>query len=103
MRGNRVKDKLKADQPAIVVTGHSQSADTIDFVGPLGFDGFWLEGEHGPITWDRIGDMSSACDLWNMASIVRVHTNETGLMGRTLDCGASASATCPHWDRLSSR
>ena len=95
MRGNRVKEKLQAGQVATVVSGHSHSADTVDFVGPLGFDGFWLEGEHGPITWDRIGDLSRACDLWNMASIVRVHTNETGLMGRTLDCGASG-LVIPH-------
>ena len=95
MRGNRVKEKLQAGQVATVVVGHSQSADTVDFIGPLGFDGFWLEGEHGPITWDRIGDLSRACDLWNMASIVRVHANETGLMGRTLDCGASGIVV-PH-------
>ncbi|NKB67090.1 MAG: hypothetical protein GKR89_08525 [Candidatus Latescibacteria bacterium] len=97
MHGNRVKSKLDAGGVATVLVGHSQTSDTIDFLGPLGFDGYWLEGEHGPIDWSRIGDLTRACDLWNMTSVMRVHANEPGLIGRTLDCGVSGLVV-PHVD-----
>jgi 4-hydroxy-2-oxoheptanedioate aldolase len=67
----------------------------IDFLGPLGFDGFWLEGEHGPVDWSAIGDLSRACDLWGMSSIMRVHANEPGLIARTLDRGVNGLVV-PH-------
>jgi hypothetical protein len=35
-------------------------ADSIDFLGPIGFDGVWLEAEHGPADWERLGDLSRA-------------------------------------------
>ena len=95
MRGNRVLEKIRAGQVAHVVGGHSHTAQSVDFMGQFGSDGFWLEGEHGDITFDRIGDVSRACDLWNMASVMRVHTNEAGLIGRTLDCGVSG-LVIPH-------
>ena len=95
MHGNRVKEKLNEGQIALVVGGHSNTPHTIDFLGPLGFDGFWLEGEHGTITWDNIDDLSRACDLWNMASITRVQTNEPSLITRTLDRGANGIVV-PH-------
>ena len=78
MRGNRVKEKLNKGEVAIAVGGHSNTSDTIDFLGPLGFDGIWLEGEHGPVSWGGIGDLSRACDLWGMASVARLHQNDPG-------------------------
>jgi 4-hydroxy-2-oxoheptanedioate aldolase len=90
----QIKSKLRAGQPVVVVAGN-QSADTIDYLGQFGLDGMWLECEHGPVSWDQIGDMSRACDLWNMASIVRVSANEPWLITRTLDRGASGIVV-PH-------
>lgn len=95
MRGNRVKQKLAAGEIATVLGGHSISSHSIDFCGQLGFDGFWIEGEHGPVTWDQIGDMSRACDLWNMASVMRIHTHEPGTITRTLDLGVNGIVV-PH-------
>jgi 4-hydroxy-2-oxoheptanedioate aldolase len=95
MRGNRVKEKLAAGEVAVTVSGHSNSGDTIDLVGPLGFDGFWLEAEHGPATWDKLGDMSRTCDLWGMASVLRLHANEPGLITRALDRGVNG-IVIPH-------
>ncbi|MCC6628153.1 MAG: aldolase [Chloroflexi bacterium] len=90
----QIKTKLRAGQPVVVAAGN-QSADTIDYLGQFGLDGMWLEGEHGPLSWDDIGDMSRACDLWSMASIVRVSANEPWLITRTLDRGASGIVV-PH-------
>ena len=95
MRGNRVKEKLNKGDVAIAVGGHSNTSDTIDFMGPLGFDGIWLEGEHGSVTWSQIGDLSRACDLWGMASVARLHLNDPGVITRTLDLGANGIVV-PH-------
>ena len=95
MRGNRVKEKLNSGQVATVVSGHSMSGDTIDFLGPLGFDGVWLEGEHGAVTWDAIGDLSRACALWGIASVMRIQDKTPGRITRTLDRGVSG-IVIPH-------
>jgi 4-hydroxy-2-oxoheptanedioate aldolase len=94
MRGNRAKEKLNAGQIAIVASGQNTS-DGLDLLGPLDFDGFWLEGEHGPVTWDNLGDLSRACDLWGKTSLVRIHANEPGIITRTLDLGANG-LVIPH-------
>jgi 4-hydroxy-2-oxoheptanedioate aldolase len=94
MRENRAKQKLRDGQIVTVTSGH-QSSDIIDFLGPFGFDAMWLETEHGPVSWEQIGDMSRACDLWGMSSIVRVTSNEPWLITRTLDRGASGIVV-PH-------
>ena len=94
MRENRAKQKLLNGQIVTVTSGH-QSSDMIDFLGPLGFDAMWLETEHGPVSWEQIGDMSRACDLWGMSPIVRVNANEPWLITRTLDRGATGIVV-PH-------
>lgn len=86
-RTNRVRERLVAGEVAVVVAGHSGTADTADFVGQLGFDGFWLEGEHGAVTWDRLGDLSRACELWGMAAMYRVRTLDPSLVARALTLG----------------
>ena len=94
MRENRVKRQLQAGQTVITVSGH-HNADMIDFLGQFGFDGVWLEGEHGPVDWDAIGDMSRACDLWGMASVTRVNNNDPGTIMRALDRG-TMGVVVPH-------
>ena len=94
MRENRIKRQLQAGQTAITVSGH-HNADMIDFLGQFGFDGVWLEGEHGPVDWDAIGDMSRACDLWGMASVTRVNNNDPGTIMRALDRG-TMGIVVPH-------
>jgi 4-hydroxy-2-oxoheptanedioate aldolase len=94
MRENRIKRQLQAGQTAITVSGH-HNADMIDFLGQFGFDGVWLEGEHGPVDWDAIGDLSRACDLWGMASVTRVNNNDPGTIMRALDRG-TMGIVVPH-------
>jgi 4-hydroxy-2-oxoheptanedioate aldolase len=67
----------------------------IDFLGQTGVDGVWLEGEHGPLSWEQIGDMSRACDLWGMVSVTRVNQNDAGLIMRNFDRG-SLGVVVPH-------
>ncbi|GIK34874.1 MAG: hypothetical protein AMXMBFR45_08610 [Gammaproteobacteria bacterium] len=85
---NAVKRRLQAGEVAVVTAGHSGSADTIDLMGSLGLDGFWIEGEHGPLSWDRLGDQSRAADLWGMSALVRVSRLDASLIVRALSLGA---------------
>jgi hypothetical protein len=44
----RVRERLEREEVAVVVAGHAVPADTADFVGRFGFDGYWLEAEQAP-------------------------------------------------------
>ena len=94
LRPNRVKNKIHNGETAIVVGGY-QTPDIIDFMGPMGFDGIWLEGEHGGVDYGDIGDLTRACDLWGLSSIARVNLNLPGVIYRTLDVGAQGICV-PH-------
>ena len=86
LRENRARRKLREGKPVIAIS--SSDADTIDMLGSLGVvDAIWIEMEHGPVTWHQLGDLSRACDLWGMTSLVRVNTSEPWLIGRALDRG----------------
>jgi 2-keto-3-deoxy-L-rhamnonate aldolase RhmA len=87
-RINKAKEKLRAGGVISIVNGVNDG-DTVEIFGNLGFDAILAEGEHGPISWDAIGDISRSCDLWDMASIVRVHRNDPALVTRALDRGAN--------------
>ena len=94
LRENKAKHKLRRGETVTVISGHN-SADMIDFLGPLGFDAAWIEGEHGPVDFADIPDMTRACDLWGRTSIVRVNLNIPGVIYRTLDVGAQG-VVVPH-------
>jgi 4-hydroxy-2-oxoheptanedioate aldolase len=86
-RANRAKRRLAEGGVVTAVAGHSMTADSIDFLGPLGFDAIWLEAEHGPADWERIGDQSRACDLWGLSALIRLRKLEPSLVGQALSLG----------------
>lgn len=94
IRENRVKRKLQRGEVASVALGPNTST-IIDFLGSIGMDAAWLEGEHGDLDYGAIPDMSRACDLWGMTSIARVNRNTSGVIYRTLDGGAQGIVV-PH-------
>ena len=96
LRPNNVKIKLNAGDVVAVPLG-PLSGDLIEHFGPLGFDALWLEGEHGPVDFNNVPDLTRACDLWGISPIVRVHQNEPGVIYRTLDLGAQGIVV-PHVD-----
>ena len=91
---NQIRQNLQAGKAVGVLSG-LHSVDMVDYLGQFGLDGAWIECEHGPVDWEQIGDFSRACDLWGMASIVRVNANEPWLITRTFDRGASGIVV-PH-------
>lgn len=94
LRPNRIKRKLAEGGVATVPAGVN-TPDMIDLMGPWGFDGFWIEAEHGPVDFGDIADLTRACDLWGVTSIVRVNRVEPGIIYRTLDQGAQGIVV-PH-------
>ena len=94
LRQNNVKHKLQHDEVVSIISGYT-TPDIVDFLGPMGFDGVWIEGEHGPIDFADIPDISRACDIWGMTSIARVNLNIPGVIYRTLDVGVQG-VVIPH-------
>jgi 4-hydroxy-2-oxoheptanedioate aldolase len=94
IRPNRVKEKLAAGQVATILSG-TNDPDLIDQLGTLDPDGIWLEGEHGGVDYADLGNLTRACDLWGMTSVVRVMDNDYGTIYRTLDRGAQGIVV-PH-------
>ena len=90
----QIRRKLREGKAVSVLSG-LHNVDMVDFLGQSGVDGIWIECEHGAPSWDDIGDFSRACDLWGMASIVRVPVGEPWVITRTLDRGASGFVV-PH-------
>src|SRR5262247_1789156 len=94
IRPNRIKQKLASGQVATILSG-SNDPDFIDQLGPLGADGIWLEGEHGGVDYADLGNLTRACDLWGVTSVVRVMDNDYATIYRTLDRGAQGIVV-PH-------
>jgi 4-hydroxy-2-oxoheptanedioate aldolase len=94
IRPNRVKQNLAAGEVATILSG-TNDPDLIDQLGPLGAAGIWLEGEHGGVDYADLGDLTRACDLWGMTSVVRVMDNDYATIYRTLDRGAQGIVV-PH-------
>ena len=98
LRPNRVKEKLAAGEIVTCLAG----VDTpylVDFVGQIGVDAVWLEAEHGPVSFDDVGNLSRAADLWGMTPIVRVESTDYSTIYRTLDMGAMGIVV-PHVDTV---
>lgn len=89
-----LRHRLLNGETVGVVSGH-HNMDMVEWLGQFRPDAIWMECEHGPGSWEQIGDFSRACDLWGVGSIVRVNANEPWLITRTLDRGASGIVV-PH-------
>ena len=94
LRENRAKRKLLRGEVVSAIAGNN-SPDVIDFLGQFGFDTIWIEGEHGPVDFGDVPDLTRACDIWGMTSLVRINLNIPGVIYRTFDLGAQGIAV-PH-------
>src|SRR5205823_1839892 len=87
-RRNPAKQKLDNGGVVTLVMG-DYSPDMVEFLGQFGFDAVLGEQEHFTTSWRDIANLSRACDLWGMMSMVRINSNDPGLITRALDCGAN--------------
>lgn len=96
LRINRAKEKLANGEIVTCLAG-IDNPYLVDFVGQMGIDSVWFEAEHGPVSFDDVGNLSRAADLWGMTSIVRVGSTDYSTIYRTLDMGAMGIVV-PHVD-----
>ena len=91
----RVKKALGEGKCATTLYGVG-APEMVDFMGQFGFEGIWLEMEHTPpvLSVTDIANMSRACDLWVISSVVRV-PNDPWVIQRVLGSGADGVAV-PH-------
>jgi 4-hydroxy-2-oxoheptanedioate aldolase len=93
-RPNPLKKKLASGGVGVIANGLNTSA-MCDYLGQFGFDAAFVDFEHGGVSWGELADITRACELWDMASVVRVNRLDPAQILRTLDQGASA-VMAPH-------
>jgi 4-hydroxy-2-oxoheptanedioate aldolase len=87
MRVNSLKQKLAAGQPATIVAPVAPSPGFVELLGHLGFDGVFLDCEHGSSSWEDVENMTRAAELAGFDSIMRVPDNSAATITRALDRG----------------
>jgi 4-hydroxy-2-oxoheptanedioate aldolase len=85
---NALKDKLAAGQPATIIAPYATSAGLVELLGHFGFDGVFLDCEHGPASWEEVEHMIRAAEVAGYSSVVRVQANDAATITRALDRGA---------------
>ena len=91
---NRLKKTIDSGGVGVIANGLNNS-DICDFLGYLGFDAAFIDFEHGGVSWSELADITRACELWDMSSVVRVSKLDEAQILRTLDQGAS-TVLIPH-------
>jgi len=91
---NQLKRTIDAGGVGRMAMGPN-SSDICDFLGHIGFDAAFVDFEHGGVSWSELSDITRACELWGMSSVVRVNKLDEAQILRTLDQGASA-VMIPH-------
>jgi 4-hydroxy-2-oxoheptanedioate aldolase len=89
MVNTRLKEKLAAGRPATVIAPPASSASLVELLGHQGFDGVFLDCEHGPAGWEDVEHMVRAAELTGFSSVVRVQSNDAATITRALDRGPS--------------
>lgn len=92
---NSFKEKLKRDEVVVVLNPDHPSPSLTEFVASLGFDGIFIDCEHGTASIERVQEMCRAARAANVQSIVRPESNAPHLITRYLDAGAGG-VMVPH-------
>jgi 2-keto-3-deoxy-L-rhamnonate aldolase RhmA len=82
------KEKLRRDEIVVVINPDHPSASLTEFVSGLGFDGVFIDCEHGFAGIERVQDMCRAARVAGVTSIVRPESDAPHLITRYLDAGA---------------
>lgn len=84
----KVKAKLAAGEPVVMVNVNYPSPGLVEQIGRLGFDIAFIDCEKGSASFERVEEMCRAARAAGIASVVRPWSNEPGLISRYLDVGA---------------
>jgi len=94
---NPFKEKLKRDEVVVVLNPDHPSAALTEFVAGLGFDGIFVDCEHGTASTESVQEMCRAARAAGVQSIVRPESDAPFLITRYLDAGAGG-VMVPHVD-----
>lgn len=83
----KLKRKLKSGRPVAVINPDQPSPGLVATIAKLGFDGIFIDCEHGAATTERVEDMARAARLHGAASILRPDTGLPWLITRYLHRG----------------
>jgi 4-hydroxy-2-oxoheptanedioate aldolase len=95
MHINTLKQKLAAGQATTIVAPVATSAGLVELLGHMGFDGVFLDCEHGSASWEEVEHMVRAAELAGYSAVVRVDHNDGPTITRALDRGAGG-VQVPH-------
>ena len=83
-----IKAALKQGQLLIGSFFRLPSPDLVEIFGEAGFDFIIIDQEHGPVSPETTSNLVRACDLVEMAAIVRIPDNLPWFFQHALDVGA---------------
>src|SRR5947208_4847170 len=92
---NKFKQKLKRDEVVVVVNPDHPSASLTEFVAGLGFDGVFIDCEHGMASIESVHEMCRAARVAGIQSVVRPESDAPFLITSYLDAGAGG-VMVPH-------
>jgi 4-hydroxy-2-oxoheptanedioate aldolase len=95
MRSNTMKKALHDGGRVICVQPHFPSPELVEFLGYLGFDGIFIDAEHGVVGVERAQEMVRAANAASVATLVRVPVNDPAVILGYLESGASG-VLIPH-------
>ncbi len=84
----KVKAKLAAGEPVVMVNVNYPAPGLVEQIGRLGFDIAFIDCEKGSASFERVEEMCRAARAAGIAAVVRPWSNEPGLISRYLDLGA---------------
>jgi len=84
---NRMKDKLRAGEPAFGVSVMIPSPQIVEIIGAAGFDWVLLDCEHGTLTLESVELMAMAAEACGITPIARPATRSAEHILQVLDRG----------------
>jgi len=85
---DRAKQRLRAGETLAGCFVRTTDATFVEYVAAGGWDFLVLDGEHGTVTPERVGDLARACEVRGVTPIVRMPTRDPGTLLKCLDAGA---------------
>jgi len=87
MKKNRIKEKLRAGEPAFGVSVMIPSPQIVEMIGAAGFDWVLLDCEHGTLTLESVELMAMAAEACGITAIARPVTRSPEHILQVLDRG----------------
>ena len=94
MSRNRIATAIAAGEHPIQASVSTASLLVAEMVATSGYDGVWLDLQHGPLAPSDMYPLISVLLLRDVTVTVRVPTNDRAVIARVLDAGARV-VICP--------